>query len=147
MCVLKIDKKKSELLQNGILKIAIICSNIFLLYMPVNHIFQNYFTSFVDTLLSTPIISQFWCFKNKESMYKEVSRSLRLKFYHFKTILSWEGSTEQLLQGQLLWISRLVDLQQPQIPIIKGEKQTFVATTAQVILLDQSLKQVYFQRF
>ena len=41
-----------------------------------------------------------------------------------------------VLLGQLLQTPCLLDSQQPQIFIIKGEKQICVATTAQIILLD-----------
>ena len=86
--------------------------------------------------------------KNEQSTYKEVSGSLRLNFHHFiKPILSWETSIEQRFLELLPWTSCLVDSQQPQTPSSKGEKQLCVATTAQIILLDQSLKWVYFQRF
>ena len=52
--------------------------------------------------------------KNEDSTQKEVSRSLRLKFCHFKSILSWETSTEQWPLGQLSWTSNLLDSQQPE---------------------------------
>ena len=60
--------------------------------------------------------------KNKYSACKEGSKSVRLKFYDFKPILSWETSLEQWHLGLLPWTSRLVDSQQPQTPSMKVEK-------------------------
>ena len=44
------------------------------------------------------------------STYKDVSRSLRIKCYNFKPILSWETSIEQLALGLLSRTCYLVDL-------------------------------------
>ena len=58
--------------------------------------------------------------KNKDSTQKEVSRSLRLKFGHFKTILSWETSTEQWPLGLLSCTSNLLDSPQPETTDLCG---------------------------
>ena len=44
------------------------------------------------------------------STYKDVSRSLRIKCYNFKPILSWETSIEQWALGLLSRTCYLVDL-------------------------------------
>ena len=59
MCTLKINKTRSKLLYNSILKIAITFPNVFLLYIPANTVYQHYFISFVDTLLSTALHPSF----------------------------------------------------------------------------------------
>ena len=41
------------------MKIAITLLNAFLLYMPMNTVYQHYFTSFVDTLRSTALHTSF----------------------------------------------------------------------------------------